>query len=178
MADDLDVRDAPDPNNAFAAASAVVGPIVGILTSLSGPAALIVLPVALGAVALVKWAHDTYQRSHVVLQRFMAYIIDLTLVLQNLFLLVSMSGRQEPASIFLIKVAIAAYENSPTRRRSRAEIQKYDRDAGLITRLDGDFALEAIAKLVGEYSVTAAEVAKHRNGIPHIDAQSRMDERW
>ncbi|KIJ61888.1 hypothetical protein HYDPIDRAFT_115381 [Hydnomerulius pinastri MD-312] len=168
MADDLDVRDAPDPNNAFAAASAVVGPIASILTSLSGPAALIVLPVALGAVALVNWAHDTYERSHVVLQRFMAYIVDVTLVLQNLFLLVS--ERHEPASNLLIEVAIAAYKDSPMKTLSRAEIQKYDRDANLKTRMDGDSALETVAKLVKKYSITAVEVAELSKEIPHIDA--------
>ncbi|KIJ58216.1 hypothetical protein HYDPIDRAFT_119801 [Hydnomerulius pinastri MD-312] len=176
MAGDLSVGEAPDLNNPFTEASAIMAPISGILTSLSGPASPIVLPITWSVVALVNWVRDTYERSHDVLQRFMAYIVDVTLVLQNLFLLVS--ERHERASIFLIKVAIAAYKNSPARGYSRAEIEKYDKDANLIMRMDGDSALEAIAKLVRECSVTAVEAAELIKDIPHVDAQSRLDEEW
>ena len=81
---------------------AMVGTIAGIVSGLAGPAAPIVIPIV-GCFVLAKWAYDvlpsdvravfvSLQRcvlnndsSPGTLRRLMAYIIDLALIMQNLF---------------------------------------------------------------------------------------------
>jgi len=62
----------------------MVGTIAGIVSALAGPAAPIVVPLAAGAVLAV-WLYAVYQQSHETLRRLLAYIVDLTIVLQHLF---------------------------------------------------------------------------------------------
>ncbi|KAG2034984.1 hypothetical protein BDR03DRAFT_963810, partial [Suillus americanus] len=72
------------------------------------PAAPIVVPIAASAVLAV-WVHDVYQISHAVLQRFMSYIVHLTLVLQTLYLV----SESQELTRRAIKLAVASYLASP-----------------------------------------------------------------
>jgi hypothetical protein len=66
----------------------------------------------------------------VFLQRFISYIVDLTIVLQTLYLV--LDGRQE-LSRTAIKLTFKAYHGSPTKGEVHAQIQEY---VGQLTMLD------------------------------------------
>ncbi|KAG1778244.1 hypothetical protein EV702DRAFT_1094974 [Suillus placidus] len=167
MLKDLDKADVPHTVEAFQFGLSVVSTITAILTSLAGPFLPIVVPIAAGAV-LVKWAYDTYQRTNIVLQRIMTYIVDLTCVMQILFLLAptgSISRR-------VIKIAIKAYEEAG-KNNVHSAIQSHVS----VTRSGGDDALDEIVRLIKVHSIKAEEVQDLRTkiGLP-VDLQ--VDEEW
>jgi hypothetical protein len=104
----------------------IVGTIVTVVSALSGPAAPIVIPIV-ASVVIVSWVYEVYEQMYIlllmlhqenndkfllsrpVLQRFMKYIINLTLVLQTLYLI---SENQE-LSRRAIKLAVKSYHSSP-----------------------------------------------------------------
>ncbi|KAG2137874.1 uncharacterized protein EDB93DRAFT_1090977, partial [Suillus bovinus] len=188
MADELDVGPTADPNKNLAFGLSVVGTIVGIVSALAGPAAPIVVPIV-ASVVVAKWAHDVYQRSYVLLlilygennnrslpsclalQRFMIYIIDLTLVLQTLYLV---SGNQE-LSRRAIKLAFKSYHDSPTSGRVHNKIQEYERQLTFLERADRD-SLDEFVKLLESCGISAEEMLVLRGKLPVVDLSS--DEPW
>ncbi|KAG1739227.1 hypothetical protein EDD22DRAFT_922500 [Suillus occidentalis] len=128
MLKDLDNADLPHTGEAFDFGLSVVSKVTAILASLAGPLAPIVVSVAAGVV-LIKWVYDTYQRTAIVLQRIMTYII--------LFLLASTG----PISPRVIKIAVKAYEEAG-KSNVHSEIQSHVS----VTRSGGDDALEEIAE--------------------------------
>lgn len=169
MLKDLDKADVPHTVEAFQFGLSVVSTIITFLTPLvaSGPFLPIVAPIAAGVV-LVKWAYDTYQRTNIVLQRIMTYIVDLTCIMQILFLLAptgSISRR-------VIKIAIKAYEEAG-KNNVHLAIQSHVS----VTRSGGDDALDEIVRLIKVHSIKAEEVQNLRTkiGLP-VDLQ--VDEEW
>ncbi|KAJ8597151.1 hypothetical protein M405DRAFT_836649 [Rhizopogon salebrosus TDB-379] len=118
----LHVRTASDPNKALMASVPLIASIAGTVGALAGPAALIVLPIAV-SVALAKWAYDVYKQSFVVQQRFMAYIVDLTHILEMLFVIVG--GSRKRLTRRAIKLALAAYLESEIKAQAYDKIRKY-----------------------------------------------------
>ncbi|KAG1726783.1 uncharacterized protein EDB91DRAFT_1165595 [Suillus paluster] len=159
-----------DPSRTIAIGLSMVGTIAGIMSALAGPAAPIVVPIVAGVVLAV-WVHDVYQQSCVVLQRFMTYIVDLTLVLQTLYLV----SESKELSRRAIKLAVAAYHASPTSEEVHAGIRKYDRDLTLLVCADRD-ALDKIIELMQLYSIDAATIFDLRKQIPAVG--SLPDELW
>lgn len=106
-----------------------------------------------------------------VLQRFIAYIVDLTLVLQTLYLV---SDGQE-LSRRVIKLAVASYYASPTSGEVHNRIQGYDRKMTLLERADRD-TLDKIIELMELYSINAKEISAVRAQIPTVE--SVPDEPW
>ncbi|KAG1847393.1 hypothetical protein F4604DRAFT_1815104 [Suillus subluteus] len=170
MVEKLDVGPTTNPNNTVAVGLSTVGAIAGIVAVLAGPAAPIVVPIVAGVV-IVKWVYDVYQLSCAVLQRFIAYIVDLTLVLQILYLV---SDSQE-LSRRVIKLAVASYHASPTSEEVHRRIQGYDRKFTLLERTDRD-TLDKIIELMELYCIDAKEVSAVRAQIPTVD--SLPDESW
>ncbi|KAG2053118.1 hypothetical protein BDR06DRAFT_1009001 [Suillus hirtellus] len=125
-------------------------------------------PIAAG-VALVEWVRDTYQHSNIALQRIMTYIVDLTCVMQILFLL----APPGPISRHIIKIATKAYEVA-CKNKVHLEIQSYCVSA--IRRGEGD-ALETIVKVIEDHSIKADEVwgLRAQMGGP---VDSKADEEW
>ncbi|KAG1717197.1 hypothetical protein EDB19DRAFT_1821553, partial [Suillus lakei] len=122
MVDNLDVGPTTNPDRTMVVGLSTVGAIAGIVAVLAGPAAPIVVPIV-ASVVIAKWAYDVYQLSGVMVQRFIAYIVDLTLVLQTLYLV---SDSQE-LSRRVIKLAVASYHASPTSGEVHHQIQEYGR---------------------------------------------------
>ncbi|KAG1722913.1 hypothetical protein EDB19DRAFT_1954343 [Suillus lakei] len=147
-----------------------VGAIAGIVAVLAGPAAPIVVPIV-ASVVIAKWAYDVYQLSGVVVQRFIAYIVDLTLVLQTLYLV---SDSQE-LSRRVIKLAVASYHASPTSGEVHHQIQEYGRKLTLLERADRD-TLNKIIELMELYRIDAKEISSVRAQIPTVG--SVPDEPW
>jgi len=152
----------------------MVGTLAGILTTLAGPAAPIVLPIVASAV-LALWLYQTYQQSEETLRRLMAYIIDLTLVMQNLFWLSVVDER--PMSRRLIKLALKAYNESPQKTRIHNAIVDYVKQAGVFERAGRDGVLEKIEELINSHRIESAEMHSLRNRISDYDL-SAEDEPW
>ncbi|KAG2140934.1 uncharacterized protein EDB93DRAFT_1105850 [Suillus bovinus] len=168
MLKDIDKVDLPHTAQAFEFGLSVVATIASILTSLaSGPLLPIVVPLATGVV-VVKWAYDTYQRTNVVLRRIMTYIVDLTCIMQILFLLVPTG----PVSRHIIKIAIEGYGKA-CKDNIHLAIQSHCMS---VTRSGGDDALEEIIRLINNHSIKAEDVQNLRTKIGRVDL--RVDEEW
>ncbi|KIK32940.1 hypothetical protein CY34DRAFT_18703 [Suillus luteus UH-Slu-Lm8-n1] len=148
----------------------MVGTIAGIVSALAGPAAPIVVPIAVGAV-LAAWVHDVYRISHAVLQRFMTYIVHLTLVLQTLYLL----SESQELTRRAIKLAVASYLKSPMSEEVHTWIQEYDTQLNVLERADRD-TLDKIVEVMQLYSINAEEISMLRAKIPPVG--SSLDEPW
>ncbi|KAG1873216.1 hypothetical protein F4604DRAFT_1582674, partial [Suillus subluteus] len=188
MVNELDVGPTADANQNLKFGLSMVGTIAGIASALAGPAAPIIVPIAV-SVVVVKWVHEVYQQSYVpllilyqenndgsllscaALLRFMEYIIDLTLVLQTLYLL---SENQE-LSRRAIKLAVKSYHDSPMSGGVHNRIQEYDRQLTLRKRADRD-SLDQLIELLQSYSISAKEVSDLRGSLPVVDLLS--DEPW
>ncbi|KAG2041349.1 hypothetical protein BDR03DRAFT_946299 [Suillus americanus] len=168
MLKDLDKADLPHTAEAFAFGLSVVSTLTAILTTLAGPFLPIIVPIATGVV-LVKWAYDTYQRTNIALQRIMTYIVDLTCVMQILFLLAP-TGSISPR---VIKIAFKAYEQAG-KSNVHSEIQSH---VSVTRSHGGDSALDEIVRLINNHSIKAEEVQylRAKIGFP-VDLQE--DEEW
>ncbi|KAG1842110.1 hypothetical protein C8R48DRAFT_738040 [Suillus tomentosus] len=170
MVDELDVGPTADPNKNLAFGLSIVGTIAGILSALAGPAAPIVVPIVASVVA-AKWVYEVYQRSRSALQRFMKYIIDLTLVLQTLYLL----SENRKLSRRAIKLAVKSYHDSPMSGTVHDRIQQYDKQSTFLERADRD-SLDQFVRLLQSYNISAEEMPGLRGKLPAVDLSS--DEPW
>ncbi|KAG2336929.1 hypothetical protein BDR05DRAFT_970748 [Suillus weaverae] len=148
----------------------LVGTIAGIMSALAGPAAPIVVPIA-ASIVLALWVRDVYQTSHAVLQRFMCYIVDLTLVLQTLYLV----SQSHELSRRAIKLAVASYLASPMSGEVHTKIEEYDRGLSFLERADRG-TLDKIIELMQFYSISAERISELRAQIPAVDLLS--NEPW
>ena len=105
----------------------------------------------------------------------MAYIVDLTLIMQNLFWLAVIDRR--PISRRLIKLAFKAYEESSEKTQVHADISEYVRQAGVIDRANRDSVLDKIVELIGRNRIESAEMRLLNGRIGEIDF-SGDDEPW
>ncbi|KAG1892896.1 uncharacterized protein F5891DRAFT_1197082 [Suillus fuscotomentosus] len=134
-----------------------------------GPVAPIVVPIAAGVV-LATWVYEVYQISHAMLQRFMSYIIHLTLVLQTLYLVSDGQGLTRRA----IKLVVASYLASPMSGEVRIRIQDYDMQLTILELADRD-TLDKIAEVMQFYSIDEKQMSKLREK-PTVDLS--LDEAW
>ncbi|KAG1835963.1 hypothetical protein DFJ58DRAFT_193038 [Suillus subalutaceus] len=170
MVDELDVGPTANPNKNLAFGLTIVGAIAGIVSALSGPAAPIVVPIAAGVV-VASWVYEVYQEARPALQRFMKYIIDLTLVLQTLYLL---SENQE-LSRRAIKLAVKSYHESRMSGKVHNRIQEYNKQLTFRQRANRD-SLDQFVELLQSYNISAEEISDLRGSLPAVDLSS--DEPW
>ncbi|KAG1727228.1 hypothetical protein EDB19DRAFT_2042885 [Suillus lakei] len=170
MVDKLEVGPTADPTKTIAIGFSMVGTIAGIMAALAGPAAPIVVPIA-ASVVLAVWVRDVYQISHAVLQRFMSYIVHLTLVMQTLHLI----SESQELTRRGIKLAVASYLASPVSGEVHTWIQEYDRGLTILERADRD-TLDKIVEVMQFYSIDAAQMSELRAKIPPVG--SLPDEPW
>jgi hypothetical protein len=104
----------------------------------------------------------------IVLQRIMTYIVDLTCIMQILFLLASTG----PISPRVIKIAVKAYEEAG-KSNVHSEIQSHVS----VTRSGGDDALEEIVRLINDHSIKAEDVQALRAKIK-LPVGLQVDEEW
>ncbi|KAI6115562.1 hypothetical protein EV401DRAFT_2210772 [Pisolithus croceorrhizus] len=131
-------------------------------------AMLVTLPFVAG-LALVQWAYETYQRLQNAHQKFMAYIVDLTHVLEILFALTA-NRKGKKLTRTAIKQAFNAYYRSAWMRDVHAEITGVERS--IVYR---DVILEKIASLL-PLSGTDAKVSAALQGLQLVDLEK--DEEW
>jgi len=153
----------------------MAGTIGGIVSSLGGPAAPIVIPIV-GCFVLAKWAYDVYQQSHNTLRRLMAYIIDLTLIMQNVFWLVTIY--HTPVSRRLVKLAYVAYKESIAKTDVHEDIKKHVEGQNVFDRLRRDNALDKIVELLSRNRIDTEEMFKLRGSIGNVRFSRQDDESW
>ncbi|KAG8749004.1 hypothetical protein FRC14_001769 [Serendipita sp. 396] len=164
------------PNKGLATSVPILAAIAGIVGALSGPAAPIVIPIV-GAFVLAKWAYDVYQASRSNLERLMAYIIDLTLVMQNIFWLADAADGTHPTSRRLIKLAFRAYSESDTNGKVHVLIQEHVKQAKSFIPGGQDATLEAIEDIIRQCTFTPDEMIKWRQELPPF-GPGKKDEPW
>lgn len=106
--------------------------------------------------------------SRTVIQRFMAYLVDLSLILQTVYLV---SKRQE-VTRRAIKLAVASYLASSVRGEVHTWIQGYDRGLTFLERADRD-TLDKVIEVMQFYSIDAAQMSELGVIIPGL-----LDEPW
>jgi hypothetical protein len=96
----------------------------------------------------------------------MAYIIDLTLVMQNIFWL---SDGKHPASRRLIKIAFKAYLESNVKGEVHYKIAKHVKETRLYSPGARDSTLEKIIEIINCYRIDSAEMFALRGKLPSFD---------
>ncbi|KAG1739226.1 hypothetical protein EDD22DRAFT_330941 [Suillus occidentalis] len=121
------------------------------------------------AVVVVGWAYETYQQTNDALQRIMTYIVDLTCIMQILFLLCSHLRPPPPAgpipppkpiSLSAIKIAIDAYEGA-----GKSNIHSEVKSRVSVAHAKGDDVLDEIDKLINHHSIKDEEVQDLRRKL-------------
>jgi hypothetical protein len=105
----------------------------------------------------------------------MAYIIDLTLVMQNLFWLVA--GDKHTVSRRLVKLAFRSYNESAMKAGAHHEIAEYVQGASVFDRADRDGALDKIVELINKHRIDSAEMFRLKDRIRDVE-NSGQDEAW
>jgi hypothetical protein len=172
----------------------MVAAVAQIMSSISGPAAVIVVPIA-AAFVMANWVYNVYQRTWVhqfssgrtnllicalsndIVRCLIGYIVDLTMVMQSLFWLMDVSGHDCNLSRRHIKIAFTFYLASAERTRIHADIQKYVRETNVWDRLHEDRALAKVTMLILGFDPTAAfkELVQAQAVVIEQDDQ---DEPW
>jgi len=106
----------------------------------------------------------------------MAYIIDLILIMQNIFWLVAINGNTK-ISRRLTKLAFKSYAESAVKAQVHLEIENYVNGAGVLDRGDRDNALTKVIELLNRNRIESADMFKLEGRIGAFDA-SGEDEPW
>jgi tRNA C32,U32 (ribose-2'-O)-methylase TrmJ len=105
----------------------------------------------------------------------MAYIVDLTLIMQNLFWLAVIDRRA--INRRLIKFAFKAYEESREKAQVHSDISDFVKQAGIFDRASRDNVLDKIVELIGRNRIESAEMRSLESRIGDVDF-SGDDEAW
>ncbi|KAF7972814.1 hypothetical protein HWV62_17008 [Athelia sp. TMB] len=132
------------PGDANKALVAGMGAAIGFIGS--GPAAPVLIPAAV-VLVLAKWGYDVYQQIPDIIMRLMAYVVNLILVMQLLFL--ALADRRCELTSSLIKTVVALYRDSHVKSEIHAKIKTYA-NGGLFSR-GRDQTFENVSSLIKEY---------------------------
>jgi hypothetical protein len=109
---------------------------------------------------------------NIVLCRLMTYIIDLTLVVQNIFWL--QEDVQRPLTRRLIKLAVAVYSKSAEKRSLHQDIDEHVKDKAVFS--GRDVTLDKVIELISRHRIDSVEMFKHRDKIGACNLDG--DEGW
>ncbi|KAG5220767.1 G domain-containing protein [Salix suchowensis] len=147
-----------------------------IIGGLSGPAAPIVIPIV-ATVVFAKWVYDVYKQSAPVLRCLMGYIVDLTIIMQILFMLTR--GDPRPVSNRMIKLATKTYAESPAKVQIHNQIQDYVERNDVFKRMHRDGVLAKIVDLIEKWKIEEGEGIGLRLGQSQLDSLGLFeDEAW
>jgi hypothetical protein len=176
LVDNLRQNDAPDPRKAISAGVSIASTIAGIVSAFSGAAAApIVLPIA-GCLVLAQWVYQVYQRSHDTLRRLMAYIVDLTLIMQNVFWFSAIYG--VPVTCRLVKLAYVAYEESIVMPNVHRDIKEFVDKQTFLDRIQRDDALSKIVEVLTRNCIDTEEMFRLESDVKVVDFSQKDDESW
>ncbi|KZP05817.1 hypothetical protein FIBSPDRAFT_1053887 [Athelia psychrophila] len=114
----------------------------------TGPAAPVLVPVV-AVLTLAKWVYDLYQQIPDILTRLMAYVVNLVLVMQLLFLVLA-AGKTK-ISTPLIKRVIEAYHDSDVKVAVQVSIKTYVTESGGFSKMGRDKAFDTVDGLLKRY---------------------------
>ncbi|KAG8824273.1 hypothetical protein FRC19_002105 [Serendipita sp. 401] len=172
VSDNIHRKPPTDPKKSIGAGLALLGTIAGVVSALSGPAAPIVIPVV-GGLVLAKWVYDVYEASRNNLEHLIAYIIHLTLIMQNIFWI---AKGERPTSKKLISLASVAYLRSSVKEEVHAEISDYVRRSKFAPGAR-DTTLQKIEDIIHRCAIPPDEMFKLVGEIPPFDAENQ-DDSW
>lgn len=169
----------------------MVATLAGAVSALSGPAAPIVIPIA-ASLVFAKWVYDVYRQSYVMhfrpskmrltriarhdtLRRLMAYVVDLTLIMQNIFWL--MITNDLLVTRRLVKLAFKAYDDSEAKAYVHVKIGQYVKGANIRDHANRDKALDVIIELINYHRIDSTEMFKLKGRIGIFDGTAE-DEEW
>ncbi|KAL4077788.1 hypothetical protein J3A83DRAFT_4156097 [Scleroderma citrinum] len=128
----------------------------------------IVLPFITGS-AVIKWARETYNRVPEVQRKFIAYITDLTHVLDILFTLTAIRSKKD-LTIRVIKAAIVMYQTSQRRRDVHNKIK------GLtIAFFGGCDVIDETELFVKSRYIDDVDLKQSVEGIPPAELEGEED---
>ncbi|CCM00986.1 uncharacterized protein FIBRA_03034 [Fibroporia radiculosa] len=169
MVGDVQTRTITNPVKILMGGGSFIVAIAAAVGALAGPAAPIVVPIAACAVVAV-WAYEVYEQSRVVQQRFMAYIVDLTHVMEILLIILA-GNNHSPLTRRAIKLAFNSYYNSPIRAKVHDKIQNY-RGSGISRGRDA--ILEMIESMMKPIPNDTTNLFQNRT----LDVNLDQDEDW
>jgi hypothetical protein len=111
---------------------------------------------------------------HSTLQHLMAYIVDLTLVMQNVFWLADGRGK---ISRRLIKVALKAYLDSEVKGDAHFMISEHVKKVNVASPGARDTTLEKITEILEKHRIQSEDMFKQKSQIGGFDI-SAPDEPW
>jgi len=91
----------------------------------------------------------------------MAYVIDLILVMQNVFLIVQAQSTPTSIDIWMINLAVRTYRLSPIKAQIHTDIMDFV-DKGGIADHGRSNAVDRIAALIEQYRKESAELMKQK----------------
>jgi hypothetical protein len=117
--------------------------------------------------------------SILVLERLMMYIIDLTLVLQNLFWIQTLRNPDQPITRPWIKLAAAAYNESNVKAALHIKVKEFLSNQSNLLITGPDRVLLKIEELLHTYTLNSTEVLAKQNtlGMSSIKIPP-VDEEW
>jgi len=110
------------------------------------------------------------------LRRLMAYIVDLTLIMQNVFWLIT--TYRVPVSRRLVKVTYIAYEKSIVMSDVHDAIKEHVKGQTVIDRLHRDSALGKVVELLNGNRMDTEVMFKLKGGVGEIHFSENDDESW
>lgn len=105
----------------------------------------------------------------------MAYIVDLTLIMQTIFWLVTV--HKAPITRRLVKVACKVYDKSAARADVHNRIEKYVKDASMSDRMR-DGALGEIVDIIRSHRIDTEAMFKSKDEFGGLDLSGNDDESW
>jgi len=128
-----------------------LGTAAGVIGGLVPPAAPIAIPIAAGLL-LAAWMYGVYQRSRNVLRCMIAYIVDMTVILQSLFWLIQVQGGKYPdVTPAMLEEAITAFSTADVKADIHREIRLFVERTNFSDRMNRDVTLDKIIELLGKY---------------------------
>ncbi|KAJ7133050.1 hypothetical protein C8R44DRAFT_771819 [Mycena epipterygia] len=123
--------------------------LVGLGTTIAAAAGPAIAVIGLSTV-FIKWLANVYKKTPEALRFFMGYIVDLTLVMDQLFLVALAFKRPRPLTQADIDMALESYKASYAAKVHR-EIRKYANKATFAQILQSNKAEEKVKELIKEY---------------------------
>jgi len=117
-----------------------------------------------------------YQNSHEALRRFMAYLVDLTLVMQNIFWLISI--RRVPVSRRIVMLGFKAYKESIVMSDIHEEIKKHVEGQKVFGRSRRDSTLSKVIELLNGNRINTVEMFELKKDIGYVDFLGEDEESW
>lgn len=113
---------------------------------------------------------------HKTLERIIAYIVDLTLVMQHMFCL--MQEEDSVASRRIIKLAFKAYNESDLKSIAHNMISEHVSSINAIRPGAKDTTIEKIIEIIGLFRMDPAELSDMQSRIGNVSNRGRADEPW